>query len=447
MNQSRQTFYHITVLSNFARGFDKYARTYSKERIPESTYPDRFFLLRRDELGIGIQKAAHLLAKLGLAGNRLIVLETELDAALLQTNTANGRGQFIHSNQINLTRLYELDQDDNVGVQLHPVAIEDAMAASLRLLNRELLPFVNIRPRAISFLPVALACQAKCPFCFSKASVSSDQAAAKPDWEQVSAWLGRAQAHGAERAVITGGGEPTLLPTALLQQLVAACASRFDKVVLITNGHTLATVSEADQVMRLGTLYDAGLRVLAVSRHHFDAAQNERLMHLHTPVEALIRTWCENHRRWPQLRLRLISVLQEGGVQNDSTLESYVSWAAEQGVEEICFKELYVSTSAESVYHDRSVNDWSRQHQVPLSLVTCFAERQGFVVESRLPWGAPVYRGKWLGKPLRVAAYTEPSLFWERTQGIARSWNVMADGRCHVSLEDRASEIKMEEVA
>jgi L-lysine 2,3-aminomutase len=94
---------------------------------------------------------------------------------------------------------------------LRPVAVEDAMAASLRLLNREFLPFVDIRPRAISFLPVALACQAKCPFCFSKASVSSDQAVAKPDWEKVSVWLDRAQAHGAERAVITGGGEPTLL--------------------------------------------------------------------------------------------------------------------------------------------------------------------------------------------------------------------------------------------
>jgi hypothetical protein len=229
--------------------------------------------------------------------------------------------------------------------------------------------------------------------------------------------------------------------------LVAACASRFDKVVLITNGHTLAMASEADRILRLGVLYDAGLRVLAISRHHFDARQNERLMHLHTLVEALILTWRENHRRWPQLRLRLISVLQEGGVENDSTLESYVSWAAEQGVEEICFKELYVSTSAESVYHDRSVNDWSRHHQVSLSLVTDFAERQGFVVESRLPWGAPVYRGKWQGNPVRIAAYTEPSLFWERTQGIARSWNVMADGRCHVSLEDRASEIKLEEVA
>jgi hypothetical protein len=444
---TKESFYHVTVLSNFARGFDKYSRGYSKARIPESTYPDRFFLLRRDELGIGVQKAARLLKKIGLAGNRLIVLETELDAALLQINPVNGRGQFIHSNQITLSRLYEIEHDENVAIQLRPVAVEDAMAASLRLLNREFLPFGDIRPRAISFLPVALACQAKCPFCFSKASVSSDQAVAKPDWEKISMWLGRAQAHGAERAVITGGGEPTLLPAALLQQLVAACASRFDKVVLITNGHTLAMASEADQVMRLGSLYDAGLRVLAISRHHFDAEQNERLMHLHTPVESLIRTWRENQYRWPELRLRFISVLQEGGVEDDTTVENYLSWATNQGVEEICFKELYVSTSAESVYHDRSVNDWSRHHQVSLSLVIDFAERQGFVVESRLPWGAPVYRGKWLGRPLRVAAYTEPSLFWERTQGIARSWNVMADGRCHVSLEDRASEIKLEEVA
>jgi hypothetical protein len=97
-------FFHVTVLSNFARGFDKYSHGYSKARIPESTYPDRFFLLRRDELGIGVQKAAHLLDKIGLAGNRLIVLETELDAALLQINTVNGRGQFIRSNQITLLR-------------------------------------------------------------------------------------------------------------------------------------------------------------------------------------------------------------------------------------------------------------------------------------------------------------------------------------------------------
>ena len=151
--------------------------------------------------------------------------------------------------------------------------------------------------------------------------------------------------------------------------------------------------------------------------------------------------------RWPQLRLRLISVLQTGGVADATTAESYLSWAAEQGVEEICFKELYVSTSTESVYYDRAANDWSRRHQVSLSLITGLAERHGFALESRLPWGAPVYLGQWRGRPLRIAAYTEPSLFWERSRGIARSWNVMADGTCHVSLEDRASAIALEEVA
>ncbi len=443
----KERLYHVTVLSNFARGFDKYSRAYSKARIPESTYPGTFFLLRRGELEIGIQKASRLLEKLGLPDNRLIVLETEIDAVLLNRNTINGRGQYIRSSQITLTHLYEIGHASGAGIQLHPMTVEDATAASLRLLNRELLPFADIRPRAISFLPVALACQAKCPFCFSKASVSSDQTPANPDWEKVSAWLDRAQANGAERAVITGGGEPTLLSAAMLRQLIVACAARFEKVVLITNGHILAATPEGDRIDRIGALYDAGLRVLAVSRHHFDAEQNARLMSLHTPVESVIHTWRENQRQWPELRFRLISVLQEGGVEDDTTVENYLSWATDLGVEEICFKELYVSTSAESVYHDRSANDWSRGHQVPLSLITRLAERKGFEVESCLPWGAPVYRGQWQGRLLRVAAYTEPSLFWERTQGIARSWNVMSDGRCHVSLEDRASEIRLEDVA
>ena len=444
---AQEKLYHVTVLSNFARGFDKYSQTYSKSRIPESTYPNQFFLLRRDELGIGIEKAGRLLEKIGITGNRLLVLKTRQDSESLCPNIANGRGQFIRSDGIVISGLYELAETTTTATQLQSIAVEDAMATSLQLLKNEFRPFAQIRPRAISFLPVALACQARCPFCFSKASVSSDQIVAKPDWQRVSDWLDRARKHGAERAVITGGGEPTLLSPALLQQLISACAHQFEKIVLITNGYTLAATTGTAQVNYLENLYDSGLRVLAISRHHFEAKQNERLMNLDVPIESLIRTWHENRQRWPELRLRLISVLQAGGVDNNETLENYLSWAVGLGVTEICFKELYVSTSAESIYHDRLANEWSRGHQVSLSLVTRFAEAKGFVVESRLPWGAPVYQGEWRGRSLRVAAYTEPSLFWERTQGVARSWNVMANGRCHVSLEDRASEISLEEMS
>ena len=91
----RETCYHVTVLSNFARGFDKYFRSYSKAGIRESTFPDRFFLLRRNELGVGVRKAAPLLAKLGLEGNRLVVLETEVETARLQPNLRTGHGRFL----------------------------------------------------------------------------------------------------------------------------------------------------------------------------------------------------------------------------------------------------------------------------------------------------------------------------------------------------------------
>lgn len=443
----RQTLYHVTVLSNFARGFDKYERTYSKAGIPESTFPDRFFLLRREELSIGVEKATRLADRLALPGNRLIVFETEVANLELHPNTASGRGTYVLSDRILLNAVHEVGAISRGAVELRAWTTEEAMAESLRILNPSLVPFAKIRPRAISFLPIALACQAKCPFCFSKASVSIDQKPSRPDWEAIQNWLASALARGAERAVITGGGEPTLLPSAMLDKLIAACSKQFDKVVLITNGRVFSESPAVRQEERLKEVYAAGLKVIAISRHHFDSNRSRQLMQLEVHLESLINSWREHGDRWPNLRLRLICVLQEGGVEDDATLAGYLTWAADRGIEEICFKELYVSTSGESVYYDRAANDWSRSHQVPLSLVTRFAAQHGFKVESRLPWGAPVYTGEWRGRKLRVAAYSEPSLFWERSHGMARSWNVMADGRCHVSLEDRSSEIKLEEVA
>src|SRR6266571_8445970 len=92
-----ETLWHITVLSNFARAYNKYTRGYSKTAIPESTYPDRFFLLRDSELNIGIRKAGALLAKLGLPGNRLIALRTRVSVDQLKPNMRTGLGQFVES--------------------------------------------------------------------------------------------------------------------------------------------------------------------------------------------------------------------------------------------------------------------------------------------------------------------------------------------------------------
>jgi Radical SAM superfamily/4Fe-4S single cluster domain len=141
---------------------------------------------------------------------------------------------------------------------------EDAMARSLAVRASEFIPYATLRPRSISFLPIARGCQAACPFCFSEASASAEQRQARLDSTTVGNWLRLAHERGAERAVITGGGEPTLLGDLALRSLVEACSGRFSKVVLITNGFALATADDPAESLR--ALREAGLSVLAVSR-------------------------------------------------------------------------------------------------------------------------------------------------------------------------------------
>ena len=217
------------------------------------------------------------------------------------------------------------------------------------------------------------------------------------------------------------------------------------KCVLITNGHHLSVLRSTEQVRVLADYAAAGLSVLAVSRHHDDEVRNAQLMNLATPIAPLAATWREGAASWPDLRFRLTCVLQRGGIACVEDVNRYSVWAAGLEIREICFKELYVSTSIESVYHAFAANEWSHAHQVPLATVLDFSQQHGFQEVSRLPWGARVSRPA-RGTTLQIAAYTEPSLLWEQSCGIARSWNLMADGSCLVSLEDRASEISMEDV-
>jgi hypothetical protein len=164
-------------------------------------------------------------------------------------------------------------------------------------------------------------------------------------------------------------------------------------------------------------------------------------MKLDTGTERILESFQAGPSR--TLSPRLVAVLQRGGLDSEQAFADYLEWASAQGVEEVTWKELYVSTSEESVYHSRPSNLWSREHQVPLARATDWLQTQGWTRVAELPWGSPVYEGVVGGRRMRVAAYTEPSLFWERTHGLARSWNVLADGACYASLEDRHSRLEL----
>lgn len=437
-----ETLWYVTVLSNFARGYDKYARTYSKANIRESTFANRFFLLRENDLHIGINKANSLLVKLALPGNRLLALRTKISTSMLRMNTHNGLGQFTESDTVVVEGIAFIE-GDAIGGKLIPVMFEEAIALSMQLLNAELWDYVELQPRTFSVLPVARGCQASCPFCFSEASISVEQKQSRLSFSYVAQLAILARARGAERFVITGGGEPGILPHAQLCALISAGSAALGKAVLISNGHHLSRLQPDMLTAAFADYSSVGLNVLTISRHHHDDKRSESMMGLHTDVVAIAHGWRARRERWPDLKMRLICVLQLGGVDSLAVLEDYVTWAVGLGVSEVCFKELYVSTSVESFYYRHAANEWSAANQVSLRLVLEFSTRYGFVEMANLPWGSPIFCGEWRGKHIQIAAYTEPSLFWERTHGIARSWNLMADGRCFASLEDRASEIKL----
>lgn len=280
-----ESLWHVTVLSNFARGYDKYSRRYSKAAIPESTFPDRFFLLRESELIIGVQKAGRLLEKLGLPGNRLIALRTSVEASRLHPNLRTGLGRYVESPEILLDSVAFID---STGL-LEPATVEEVSALSLRLVHPDLADYPKLAPRTFSLLPIARGCQANCPFCFSEASASAEQDQARLDLRRLRHFADAARERGAERFVITGGGEPGLVRHELLLKVMATGYEALGRTVLITNGHHLARHDAAGLVAALRDYAEAGLGVLAISRHHHDEDASARLMSLRTDVGAVAR--------------------------------------------------------------------------------------------------------------------------------------------------------------
>ena len=442
-------FHHYTALSNWLRGHDRYRGTFSKVLIEQSSYKDAFYVLGEGEdQRPGVEKARRLVAKVRIAGDQILKLTCELP---VQGEAAGAEGLFAEPNQVTgtgigfrwprpeipLLRVALVNEDGTES----PIHLEDAYALAYKLDDRSMKPWADLKPRSFSVLPIAQACQARCAFCFSKASVSDVVQDAPLDFERIAVAARQAALGGAERAVITGGGEPGVLRPERLLRLIHVLATALGRVTLITNGWHLSKLGEGARGELLAAYEGAGLAVLSLSRHGVDAASNQQIMGLDADAAAI---FAAAEQQAPALRRRLVCVLQKGGVDDRGSVEAYLAEAVRLGAQEICFKELYVSSSEESAFATRSENEYCKTHRAPLSMLVEALRATGFEPISELPWGSPVFAGERQGTRLTVAAYTEPSVGWERVNGVARSWNMLADGRVLASLEDLTSEIAIE---
>lgn len=425
-------YYYVTIASNFIKGFDKYKKIYSKENLTASTFAKQFFILKKDELHIGLTKAKRLLQKVAIFDDFIIILESDIGDLQTYNDHQTALGQYIKQNYLDLKSVYTYENN-----LLEPLRIEDLMAQSFEL-NYDLKKhYQSLKPRSISILPVKNGCQANCAFCFSTYSVSEDLEKGILENDTIDKYLKLAKEKGASRAVITGGGEPTLIEEAKLLNIIKKASNYFaHKVVMITNGYKYATQTPQNMLKSLNALQKYGLTDLSLSHHHYNPQINTEIMKLDTPIEKLLSL---KRDKKISLNIRLICVLQKNGINSKIEIGHYLDWASFYGVSQICFKELYVSSSSVSYYHEYSANDFSYENQISLRLVLEFCEENGFKKVGELPWGAPLYEGYYHNHKFTIAGYTEPSLYWELTYRLSRSWNIMSNGECLASLEDKES--------
>ena len=444
MNTNKKEYSYITVLSNWLISYDRYKKVFSKQNNKNSTFPNEFYLLKNDELSIGFNKASKLLQKLNIKNNLIIRITSIFNESEVNKNIRNNLGWYVNQNYLNVNQVYiYIGNADIFDDNWKLLTVEDITALSLSLEKENKFTYEDLKPLTLSFLPVGVACQAKCKFCFSKSSISKERIKKINDFSDLDYWLDYAKRKGANRFVITGGGEPGLFGYENIKTAIDKGRNHLGKVILITNGLFITKNDDDGMINQLIELKKVGLNILSLSMHHHSEKINTEIMGIKTDAHRLI----DVASKYPSNELptiRLVCVLQKGGVESINEIEEYIKFAVKNKISQICFKELYVSATTESMYSEYESNIYSLKNQVSLKEVIKYAESKNLKEVSKLAWGAPIYLDDTHGSPIQIAAYTEPNVGWELQNKIARSWNYMADNNCYASLEDNKSKIMKE---
>ena len=267
-----------------------------------------------------------------------------------------------------------------------------------------------------SVLPVRVACNLRCPFCFSKSSVSALRHD-RVDWRRldVAGYYAFARDRGATRLVVTGGGEPLLRPDDVVY-LVELGRRYFGEVACFTNG----TFLTRDLARRL---HDAGLSYLCYSRHAASDEANRLLMGDGAPALA------DFFAAAGPIKVRATCVMARGSVEDAAGVWAYVDALRPFGVTEFTFKHTYVAYEG-SLFGGSEEDRWAQEHRVAFDP---FGD-EGAVVAT-LPWGPRIRRIR----GVQACYYHEPTPRWERDNRICRSSNLLSDGAVYASLEDSSS--------
>lgn len=202
----------------------------------------------------------------------------------------------------------------------------------------------------LTFTPYASArpCSARCRFCSETLHASDDsgaRAAALRPGSQYFASLSRAlrALQGVPLAYSLSGLESTDDPDWLCQLLATlhaadAAGPQVEGAVLYTNGAGLVR----DGARLLPALERFGLSWVEWSRHHDAAAPNDRIMRFRSGERVAQQADAEGAIQATNavVPVKLVCVVQQGGIANADDAWRYIAWARALGVRTVIFREF-----------------------------------------------------------------------------------------------------------
>jgi molybdenum cofactor biosynthesis enzyme MoaA len=193
--------------------------------------------------------------------------------------------------------------------------------------------------KTLSLIAGTTVCQAKCPFCISKATPFQGMGPRleKIDRERLEKACSLAKEFGIENAMITGKGEPALYPEHIEEYLGIVGKYGFDSVEMQTNALALGNnPKKYDPLLRKWR--DMGLKLIAISVVHYERDRNGQIYTANQGYIDLPAVIEKLHKL--EYKVRLSCTLIKGYVDSVEEMKKMVLFAHENGVEQLTLRRM-----------------------------------------------------------------------------------------------------------
>jgi len=277
-----------------------------------------------------------------------------------------------------------------------------------------------MRALCLSVVPQTVGCNAKCRCCLSRTNFNVD-GRKKLNLGVVRRACRFAKDLGAQSAIITGKGEPTMMDRVHLVEVTKVLGEFFSQIDFHTNGLLLPYLGP-DYIR---TLYGAGLTNLTLSIAHYDDKKNAEVMGILKPYIEKTFDWLKTYG--DGIHVRLSCLLARGYIDSPEEMKKYCDFAADHGVSAVVFRGLWVKDG-------KTEQDvWSRDHRVDMAtLFKEFVRTYGLPSIMSLPWG-DVYEYRDMSLTATECDYRE--------KDFVKSLNLLPDNHLYYEWGSKASKL------